>query len=74
VSDEMKWERYGALGGIVFVIMIVVTIAISGSSPMASDTPAKVLKYFNDNKDAIKVASFVGALAALPIFLMPAAA
>jgi hypothetical protein len=69
VNDDMKWERYGALGGIVFVVMVVATIVISGSSPMASDSPAKILKYFHDNQDGIKVASFVSALAAVPILL-----
>jgi hypothetical protein len=69
VNDEMKWERYGALGGIVFVVMLIVSIGISGSSPMTSDSAAKILKYFHDNQDGIKVASFVAALAALPILL-----
>jgi hypothetical protein len=67
VDDDAKWERYGALGGVVFVILVVVSIAISGSMPNSSDSAAKILKYFHDNKSGIEVAAFLGALAALPI-------
>ena len=63
----MKWERYGALGGILFVILVVASIVIPGSPPSTSDSTAKILKYFRDNKDAIEVAAFVGGLAAVPI-------
>ena len=67
MDDSRKWERYGALGGILFVILVVVGIAISGSNPKATDSAAKILKYFNDNKDGIKVASFLSVLASVPI-------
>ncbi|HXY94293.1 MAG TPA: hypothetical protein VEP49_17575 [Acidimicrobiia bacterium] len=69
MDDELRWERYGALGGIVFVVLVVVSIFVPGSTPMASDSPAKILKYFHDHQDAIKVASFVGVLASVPILL-----
>ena len=69
MDDELRWERYGALGGILFVIMVVVTIFLPGSSPMASDSPAKILKYFHDHKSSIEVASFIGVLASVPILL-----
>ena len=67
MDDSAKWERYGALGGILFVVLIIASIAVSGSNPKSSDSAAKILKSFQDNKDGIKVSAFLGALAALPI-------
>ena len=64
--DDSRWERYGALGGIVFVVLVIVTI-IAGGNAMASDTPAKILKYYRDNQDGLKVSAFVGVLATVPI-------
>jgi hypothetical protein len=67
VDESMKWERYGALGGILFVVLVIVSIVIPGSTPKSTDSAAKILKYFRDNNDGIKVAGFVGGLAAVPI-------
>jgi hypothetical protein len=67
LDDSTKWERYGALGGILFVVLLIASIAVSGSNPKSSDSAAKILKSFQDNKDGIKVSAFLGALAALPI-------
>jgi hypothetical protein len=69
MDDDTKWERYGALGGIVFVILVIVTIAISSGSPNASDSAAKILKYFRDHQSNIEVAAFIAALGALPIIV-----
>jgi hypothetical protein len=63
----MKWERWGALGGILFVALVVASIAVSGSNPNASDSATKILKSFQDHKHGIEVSAFLGALAALPI-------
>jgi hypothetical protein len=69
MDESARWERYGAFGGIVFVVLVIVTIVISGSPPKETDSAAKILKYYRDNADGIKVASFVGTLATLPILL-----
>ena len=63
----MKWERYGALAGIVAVALIVASVLTAGSPPKASDSATKILKYFRDNKDGIKVSAFLGGLVTLPI-------
>jgi len=63
----MKWERYGALGGILFVVLVIASIAVAGSNPQASDSAAKILKSFQDHQDSIKVGAFLGALATVPI-------
>jgi hypothetical protein len=69
MDDSREWERYGALGGIVFVFLVLVSIAISGSLPKSSDSAEEILKYFRDNQDGIKVGAFLGTLAAVPILL-----
>jgi hypothetical protein len=65
--DDTKWERYGALGGIVFVLLVIASIVVVGGNAMASDSAAKILKYFRDNKDGIKVGAFLSVLASVPI-------
>jgi hypothetical protein len=67
MDDEGKWERYGALGGIVFVILLIVAGVIGGSTPNTSDSAAKILKHYQDNKDGIKVSAFLNGLAAVPV-------
>ena len=67
MDDSTKWERYGALGGILFVVLVIASIIVSGSNPKASDSAAKIYKSFHDNKDGLKVGAFLGALAAIPI-------
>jgi hypothetical protein len=67
VDDSRKWERCGALGGIAFVVLVIVSIIIGGSMPKASDSATKILKYFRDNTDGIKVGAFLGGLATVPI-------
>jgi hypothetical protein len=63
----MKWERYGALAGIVAVALIVASVVTAGSPPKTSDSAEKVLKYFRDNEGGIKASAFLGALVTIPI-------
>jgi hypothetical protein len=68
MDDSLKWERYSALGGaVLFIVLVIASIVIPGSTPMASDSAAKILKYFRDHKDSIELAAFIGGLAAIPI-------
>src|SRR6516165_9456260 len=68
MDDSLKWERYSALGGgVLFIVLVIASIVIPGSTPKSSDSPAKILKYFQDHKHSIEVAAFVGGLATLPI-------
>ncbi len=65
--DDSRWERYGALGGVVFVVLVIVSIIAVSGNAKPSDSASKILKYFNDNKDGIKVSAFVSIVAAVPI-------
>ena len=67
VVDDTKWERYGALGGIVFVVLVIASIVVASGNAMASDSAAEILKYFRDNQDGIKVGAFLSILASVPI-------
>jgi hypothetical protein len=66
--DDSKWERWGALGGILFVIMVLVSVFLPGSPPKTSDSAAKIVKYFGDNGDEIRWAGYIGLLATIPLF------
>lgn len=67
VDDSMKWERYGALAGIVAVALIVASAVVTGPPPKASDSAEKILKYFRDNEGGIKASAFLGGLVTIPI-------
>jgi hypothetical protein len=66
--DDSKWERWGALGGILFVIMVVVSALLPGSPPKTSDSAAKIVKFFGDKGDEIRWAGYIGLLATIPLF------
>ena len=66
--DDTKWEQYGALAGLVFVVLVVLSAFIAGSPPEPDDRARKIAEYFFDNSGRIKAGSYLGALA-IPPFL-----
>ena len=66
--EDSKWERWSALGGILFIVLIVVSAFMPGTPPKTSDSAAKIAKFFGDNGDAIRWASFVGAVGTIGLF------
>jgi hypothetical protein len=66
--DDSKWERWGALGGILFVVIVAVSAIIPGSPPKTSDSSVKMLHFLEDNGDAVRVAAVLGGLAIVPLF------
>jgi hypothetical protein len=63
--NDSTWERYGLAAGIAFVILVVVAALIGGTPPKPTDSAAKILSYFRDNQDALKVGSYLNGLAAV---------
>jgi hypothetical protein len=66
--DDSKWERWGALGGILFVVMVVVAAFLPGSPPATNDPTGDMVKFIADKGDQIRYAGYVGALATVPFF------
>jgi hypothetical protein len=66
--DDSKWERWGALGGILFVILVVVAGFLPGSPPKTSDSAPEIAKFVADKGDEIRCAGYLSALAAVPFF------
>jgi Domain of unknown function (DUF4386) len=66
--EDSKWERWSALGGILFIVLIIVSAFMPGTPPKTSDSAAKIARFFNDNGDAIRWAAFVGAVGTIGLF------
>lgn len=65
--DDRKWERAAGFGGILFVLLIIVTVVLSGEPPTTSDRPGEVAKYFADHLDEIRYTGVIGVVMALPL-------
>jgi hypothetical protein len=66
--DDSKWERWSALGGVVFVLLTLVSGFLPGSPPKPSDTPAKIAHFIADKGKEVRWAAFLGGLAVLALF------
>ncbi len=61
--DDVKWERYGAAAGLVFVILVLVASLLPGESPPAVDDKATdIAKYFHGHSGAIQAGAFLAGL------------
>ena len=60
--DEAKFAKWGLLGGVVFVVLTVVGALIAGTPPKLSDSPAKIVNFFKDNQDALRIGSYLAGL------------
>jgi hypothetical protein len=59
--DDDRWERYAAVGGVVFVVLAVIGAVLPGSPPASDASAAKVAKYFRDSAGSIQAAQvFLG--------------
>lgn len=71
--DDARWERAAGAGGILFVVLVLVSAFLPGTPPMTSDSAKDIAKFFTDNDDAIRQATFLGILATLPLVWWAAA-
>jgi hypothetical protein len=64
--SDSRWERWGPLGGIVFVVLFVVGLALN-NIPSADDSAAKIANFYNDSGDRAQliISSYVLWLAGL---------
>jgi hypothetical protein len=63
--DDAKWERFGAIGGFVFVVLALVGALVAGAPPQTSDSAHKIAKYFSDHDRAIRTGSFLSVIGTL---------
>ena len=66
--EESKWERWSALGGIAFVILLLVTFFLPGTPPKTSDDAAKMVKFITDKHNEIRISTYIGTLAVVFLF------
>ena len=66
--DDSKWERWGALGGILFVVLILASAFLPGSPPKTSDSTTDMAKFIVDKGDELRIAGYLGAIAVVPFF------
>ncbi len=65
--DDVRWARFGALGGVLFVILLVISGVLSGSPPALDDRAREFVDYFADHDTELAVAAYLDALAIVPI-------
>ena len=63
--DETKFQKWGALAGIEFVVLLLIGSFIGGQPPKVTDSAAKITEYFTDNQDALKIGDFLSGLAVI---------
>jgi len=66
--DDSKWERWSALGGIAFVVLVALTAFLPGSPPKVTDSAAKIAKFFADKESELRWSAYLGGLAFLAVF------
>src|SRR5829696_6180341 len=66
--DDRNWERWGALGGILFVVLVAVTALLPGYPPKTGDSARKIADFITDNGDEIRWAATSGGLAVIALF------
>jgi hypothetical protein len=57
--DDAKWQRYGLLAGIVFVLLNLISFFAAGVPPARDASAEKIGKYFADNAGGIKLGAIL---------------
>lgn len=65
--DDVRWERWGALGGVVFVVLDVVVAVLGGEPPGADAGAREVAAYFADKGTAIEAGLWLFGLASVAL-------
>jgi len=65
--DDAKSERYGALGGVVFVVLDLLVAVLGGEPPAADASRSEVAGYFADKGPAIEAGLWLFGLASMAL-------
>jgi len=66
--DDRNWERWGALGGILFVVLVAITAILPGYPPKTGDSARAIADFIGDNGNKIRWAATTGGLAVIALF------
>ena len=66
--QDTRWDRWGAIAGILFVAVAVVAAALTGSPPQPNDTDQMFKNFFIDKQDQLVTQAWLYALSA-PLLL-----
>jgi hypothetical protein len=66
--EDAKWERWSALGGIIFVVLSLVAGLMPGTPPKTGDSAVKIADFIADKGDRLRWAGYLGALAVVALF------
>jgi hypothetical protein len=62
--NDVKWERYGAVAGLIFVVLVLISAFIAGTPPQPTDAPRKIHEFYRDHERALKASVFLSGLGA----------
>jgi hypothetical protein len=66
--EDRNAERWAALGGVLFVVLVAVTAILPGYPPKTGDSARKIADFISDNGDEIRWAATTGGLAVIALF------
>jgi hypothetical protein len=66
--DDRRWERWSALGGIAFVLLIAATAVLQGSPPKPSDPAATITRFLFDKETELRWSAYLTGLAFVAVF------
>lgn len=52
--NERRWERYGAMAGIAFVVLAVIAIFLPGKPPDQNASGSSLITYIADHRDSLR--------------------
>jgi hypothetical protein len=61
--NERQWEQIGAATGIVFVVLLVISVFGTPAPPDLGDSSLKWAQWFKDHQDGIQTVTFIGMIA-----------
>ncbi|HXA30462.1 MAG TPA: hypothetical protein VN193_17140 [Candidatus Angelobacter sp.] len=68
MHGDAKWERLGAATGILFVVLLMVSIFMVPQTPDVNAAPGVIASYYSDHRNAVLASAYLGGLA-IPVFL-----
>ena len=65
MHGEAKWERFGAATGILFVVLLVVSVFMVPTPPDVNAAPKDITAYYADHRTGVMLSMYLGGLAAV---------